>query len=388
MSETTGQVEDGGSPWDAIVLGAGPSGAIAARELASAGASVLLVDRRSFPRDKVCGGCLNGHTLAVLRSAGLEDLPARAGALPLGAFRLGIQGRELRLVLPAGLVVSRPGFDAELVAAAVSAGARFLPETEGCVGALEGEARQVRLRQNGRDRTVRARVVLVATGLAGSALQELSDIQTRVAAGSRIGVSCLVPGCPDYSAGTIHMAVGTIGYVGLVRLGHEGLHIAAAFGVAGLRRAGGPGGAARLVLEEAGFPPIDGLAQAHWLGTPGLTRRTYPVGDTRIFVLGDAAGYVEPFTGEGIAWALASGRAVAAPALAAIRGWQPGYGREWGSLYRRVVGRRQMLCRAATFVLRRPALARLVCQFAVRVPASANLVLDLLNAPPVLEGVP
>jgi flavin-dependent dehydrogenase len=48
-----------GRLWDVVVVGAGPAGAMAARELARRGAGVLLVDRAQFPRYKVCGGCLN-----------------------------------------------------------------------------------------------------------------------------------------------------------------------------------------------------------------------------------------------------------------------------------------------------------------------------------------
>ena len=55
--------------WDAVVVGAGPAGSMAALGLARAGAAVLLVDRATFPRPKVCGCCLNGAALAALRSA-------------------------------------------------------------------------------------------------------------------------------------------------------------------------------------------------------------------------------------------------------------------------------------------------------------------------------
>src|SRR5579875_1062956 len=91
------------STWDAVVIGAGPAGAMAARELAVGGAHVLLVERRDFPREKVCGGCLNGHALAVLRSAGLEGLPGCTEGVPLRSFRLGVRGRSARLDLPAGV---------------------------------------------------------------------------------------------------------------------------------------------------------------------------------------------------------------------------------------------------------------------------------------------
>ena len=59
--------------WDAIVIGAGPAGALAAHQLAVAGVSVLLVERKSFPRYKVCGACVNQRAIKTLQRSGLAD---------------------------------------------------------------------------------------------------------------------------------------------------------------------------------------------------------------------------------------------------------------------------------------------------------------------------
>lgn len=80
--------EAGRRIWDAIVVGAGPAGALAARELARWHCSVLLVDKAVFPRSKVCGCCLNGRALAVLREADLGHLPATLGAVQLADILL------------------------------------------------------------------------------------------------------------------------------------------------------------------------------------------------------------------------------------------------------------------------------------------------------------
>ena len=58
-------------PYDAVVIGAGPAGGIAALGLARAGRRVLLVDKQRFPRAKVCGCCLNASAVATLREAEL-----------------------------------------------------------------------------------------------------------------------------------------------------------------------------------------------------------------------------------------------------------------------------------------------------------------------------
>ena len=69
-----------GEHWDAFVAGAGPAGTTVARLLAARGLSVLLVDRATFPRDKVCGCCLNGVAVDALERTGLGGLLGDLGA--------------------------------------------------------------------------------------------------------------------------------------------------------------------------------------------------------------------------------------------------------------------------------------------------------------------
>jgi flavin-dependent dehydrogenase len=78
----------------------------------------------------------------------------------------------------------------------------------------------------------------------------------------------------------------------------------------------------------------------------------HEVGFERLLVIGDAAGFVEPFTGEGIAWALTAARAVTPVAHAAARSWDPSFARQWTGRYRRTVIARQLACRALTSLLR------------------------------------
>ena len=116
-------------PWDAVIAGAGPAGAVCAYLLARRGHSVLLVDKSDFPRSKVCGSCLNGAALSALAVVGLGELPARLGGVPLHAIQLQTAHCHATLPLPVGLAVSRCAFDAALVRAALAAGAAFLPRT-------------------------------------------------------------------------------------------------------------------------------------------------------------------------------------------------------------------------------------------------------------------
>jgi flavin-dependent dehydrogenase len=372
--------------FDAVVVGAGPAGALAARTLAVSGARVLLVEKREFPRWKVCGACLNGHALGVLREAGLGSVTAKLGAVPLAEFDVRSRGRSTRIAMSGGVAVSRARFDQALVDAATEQGVTCLQGVEARVGLPESGSRTVSLRSNREERDVRARVVIVATGLSNRCLEREDRPATHVESGSRVGAGCVIGGEGSIPAElvphVIFMAVGRGGYVGMVRLEDDSLNVAAAFDPACLRAAGGPGAAAREILDQAGFAPIAGLEQAHWQGTPALSRRTRPLACERLFLVGDAAGYVEPFTGEGMAWGMASGVAVAPLAIAAVERWDDRLVSQWSTTHERAVGRRQGVCRAVAFASRRPWLAHLALGIAATAPGAAQHVVRFLNAPP------
>jgi flavin-dependent dehydrogenase len=372
--------------WDAIVLGAGPAGAIAARQLAASGTRTLLVEKKAFPRGKVCGACLNESALRVLESVGLGDLVADLGGIRLEGFQLGFRGRAIRLALPGGRALSRARFDAALVDTAVASGAAFLPESQGLIGPVQAGGRRVVLVQAGRSITATARVVLIATGLGQAPFQGDPGVRSHAWDRSRVGAGCSVDDHPDfYHEPMIFMAVGRHGYVGLVRVEGDQLNVAAAFARELIKDYGSPGTAAQTVLAEAGFPSIPALASAWWQGTVPLTRRTWPVAGERFFVLGDAAGYVEPFTGEGMAWAMMCGKAVEPLARRAMDSWDPALIREWTALHRQLVARRQFLCRGLAFMLRHPWLARTGFELAIRAPNVAGLMIQRVNTPPILS---
>ena len=177
------------------------------------------------------------------------------------------------------------------------------------------------------------------------------------------------------------MACGQGGYVGLVRLEDGRLNVAAALDLALIRRAQGVGAAVTALLKEAGLWPIEGLRAQSWHGTPALTRRPARVAGERLFVLGDAAGYVEPFTGEGIAVALASGKAVAPLAIEASRQWSPALMSRWKRLHRGLFGSRQRTCRIVTGLLRRPRLTRAAVTVLSRAPHLVAPLITAINAP-------
>lgn len=392
--------------WSVIVVGGGPAGALASYLLARAGAAVLLIDQASFPRGKVCGACLNGAALASLAAAGLGELPAAAGAIPLRQFLVSVGGRRVPLPLRDSMALSRAQLDARLVAAALGAGAQFLPQTRLQQLDLGPERRTLTVLGSETRTELSARMVLVATGLARSwSMAAIADRDRRAQVrppncvqralrwltgnDSRIGAGTSVAGGDRfYEPGTIYMAVGRAGYVGAVRVEDGQLNVAAALDLEGVRAAGGPGMLAVRIMEAAGLPAVDGLAAAPWRGTPALTAFPASVAEPRLFLLGDAAGYVEPFTGEGIAWALAAARAVVPLTLAAADAWRDDYGAAWTSQYRACVARRQRLCRLVAAGLRRPRLVQGLVATLGCLPALADPILRRINNPHVhLQGM-
>jgi flavin-dependent dehydrogenase len=368
--------------WDAAVVGAGPAGSMAALLLARAGLSVLLADRVAFPRSKVCGCCLNGAALAALQAVGTGWMPPAHGAVPLHAILLAAGGRVACIDLPGGVVLSRDEFDAALVRVAIAAGVSFLPGVQVRPGEVTDDCRYVFLEDGRSTEMLPARVVIAADGLGGQVLARAGALAPVSPAHSRFGAGVVVASPPAfYRTGTIYMACGAGGYVGLVRLENGQLDIAAALDVEAVRVKRSPGEVVEQVLDGTGWPMPTGITELKWKGTPTLTRRARQVAGTRLFAIGDAAGYVEPFTGEGIARALATGTAVAPIAARAAKHWHDALAGEWSLTFRRLRGHHQIACRIAAGVLRRPWLAGACVAMLARAPRLAAPIVRGLNSP-------
>jgi flavin-dependent dehydrogenase len=382
MISTDLTLEDVGKHvWDVVILGAGPAGAIAAHELARDGARTLLVEKRIFPREKVCGACLNMSALATLELAGLRNCVAKLGGVALKKLCLGLGGRSVELDLPGGLAVSRAQLDLALVNAAAAAGASFLPQTYGTIGTTGRDLRQVVLKQPTRICTVAARVVLVATGLGPVSSLGHPFVQTVLVNQPRVGVGCMLERFPRfYREQTVFMAVGRGGYVGLVRVEGSQLNIAAALDKTWIQACGTLGTATDRILTEAGFTSVPELNQATWQGTAALTRRTRPLAGERFFLLGDSAEYIGPFTGEGIAHAMLSGRVIVPLVRQGIYGWDPGLPRVWTSLHRRLISQRQILCRGITALLHYPWLYRAAFNLVACLPQVTRPMIARINS--------
>lgn len=225
------------------------------------------------------------------------------------------------------------------------------------------------------ERGVRARVVVAAAGLHGlstSGMTVSAPVVT-VEAGSRVGVGAVLEGGHSgYGTGVVHMVVGPAGYVGLVRQEDDRLNVAAAFDAEWVRRHATPERAVRAHLESAGMPRLPEPTHRGWRGTPALTRQLSSLGAERLFVVGDAAGYVEPFTGEGMAWALGGALSLAPLVYSGVSRWDSALVRRWERVYRSRIRRRQRVCSLVAWGLRRPWLAQTALRALGTAPSLAH----------------
>lgn len=360
--------------WDVVVVGAGIAGAMSALLLARARLRVLLVEKSAWPRAKACGGCLNAAAVRALASHGIE---LHDGST-YHAMRLYCLGRLAHLPLPAGVAISRMQLDAILVGHAIEAGVCFVPATRARLGRCTRHGRRVILHNGSKRGAIEARVVLDCGGLA---TRLLSDPGWRIAPRAHIGIAAILPEAPPgYGPGAIHMACAAQGYVGLVRADEGTINIAAALDPVRCHETGGPAAAIVEILRAEHLPVPQNLHRLDWRGTPRLTRtRRRLDAERRVLILGDAAGYVEPFTGEGMAWALSDAAAVLPFACEAVACWSDDITARWSARHQRVLHARQRVCRGISGLLRHPWLLAAALPLLDRAPAVALPLTAWLN---------
>ena len=296
--------------FDVVVMGSGPAGSAAAVTARRAGLSVALLDRAAFPRDKLCGGGVTGRAAVQMREIfGREIDPALF--LTSRRVRFTARGRELGRVEPAPALhmTMRRDFDAMLHAEALAAGA--VPVLPVRVAAIEPEARRFRLADG---RTLAFGVLIGADGVNSQVARCLFG---RAFDPATIAFALEVEAPPVADDLTeIDLDATPWGYAwAFPKKGSLTL------GVGGLQHAN-PDMKARLAAYLALHGAGDEQPRCKGAFLPAGDFRVVP-GQGAVLLAGDAAGLVDPMTGEGIAHAMLSGRLAAEAAAAALGAGAP-----------------------------------------------------------------
>jgi flavin-dependent dehydrogenase len=317
---------------DALIVGAGPAGSVAATVLARAGARVRIVDRATFPRDKLCGDTVNPGTLMMLGrlqlSAAVEHLGLRLdGMLVTGEGGVAVEGRYPNVLH--GRSISRRELDCALLNEAVVAGADFeapvtvreaIVSERGGACVVEG----VMARASGFLRPLHARVTIAADGRRSTLAFGLG-LAHHPARPRRWAIGAYLEQAGGMSAwGEMHIRCGR--YIGVAPVPGNIANVC-------LVQPSGAGDADMRHPEHVLFRGLaadpllrDRFANARLLRPP-IVLGPLAVDVTGgaidgLILAGDAAGFIDPMTGDGLRFAVRGGELAALAALRALEhGW-------------------------------------------------------------------
>ena len=338
---------------DVVVVGAGPSGSACAYWLADAGWDVAVLERKHFPREKTCGDGLTPRSVRQLRDMGLDD--ALTGAHPYRGLRSCAYGRTLELAWPdhpafppEGYVITRHDLDGLVAERAAKAGALVWEGAEVVGPILDRRSAgvvptgtppevlpavvgaRVLDRDTGRTHEVRGRYVVVADGANSRLGRALGASRDRTfPLGMALRGYYRSPRHDDAfieSHLDVRDASGDVvpGYGWIFPLGDGRVNVGVGLlSVEGRWKGVNTSRLLETFVERA--PASWGLSPAAACGTPtggklpmGLSVR--PRIGPNVLVVGDAAGAINPFNGEGIAYGYETGRLAAACLARALSG--------------------------------------------------------------------
>ena len=396
---------------DVIVVGAGPSGSTTAYYLANAGLDVLLLEKSHFPREKVCGDGLTPRAVKALVAMGVP-ISADDGWLPNKGLRVVGAGMRLELPWPEltsypgyGLVRTRLDFDQRLAQRATRAGAKLIegvnvtgPVIDERTGRITGVTarpaggKRAGSSDAGAERVYRGRLVIAADGNS-SRLSVSMGLRKRDDRPIGVAVRAYYTSPrheDDYLESWLDLWDGDrqlpgYGWIfgmgdGTSNVGLGLLNTSAAFGNTDYH--------ALLHRWLAGMPPEWGFTEDNRVGPvrgaalPMAFNRT-PHYTRGLVLVGDAAGMVNPFNGEGIAYAMESGELAARTVTQALAAptW-PGAEKVLNS-YPRVLadayGGYYALGRTFVKAIGQPDLMRFATRHAMSRPALMRFALKLLG---------
>jgi menaquinone-9 beta-reductase len=320
--------------YDIVIVGAGPAGSVAATVLARAGARVRLVDRATFPREKLCGDTVNPGTLAILRrlrmAEAIESRGLRVGGmLVTGEGGVAIEGRYPGSL--AGRALTRSELDWLLVQEAMKAGATFEPGVA-VRGAVVGDSRGT---ATVRGATIGARGAAAVGEMLAPVTIAADGRRSTLAFGlglarhperpRRWAIGAYAEGVEGGSSlGEMHIRAGR--YIGVAPMGGGRTNVCLVKpSGAGDAELGDPAALLRRALESE---PVlaDRFRHARYMTAPvvlgPLAVDASGGSIDGLLLAGDASGFVDPMTGDGLRFAVRGGELAGLAALDAIEhGW-------------------------------------------------------------------
>jgi menaquinone-9 beta-reductase len=379
---------------DVLVIGAGPAGSSLSQQLASQGYAVRLADRKEFPRHKACGEFLSPQCMPYLQELGLERAVADLGPKLVRGMRLhgyGVEAvgrfRQLPMAQTPGLAgfgIRRERFDELLRAASERAGTEWMPRHEfvELLRETDGRICGARLRDaGGAQIDCHARWVVGADGVHSRVARDLG-VQRRLAWLDQFALVAHFRGVPAAPCAEVHLLPG--GFFAATTV-DEGLFSVNLVVPRRSLRQRGPDDWDEFVARHFAAAPLMGERLggaervAPWRGIGPFAHSTRAQTFAGAALVGDASGYIDPLTGEGIYFALFGARALG-EALAKALATPARTGEAMASYL--AARRRELVPRMRASgllqrALRHPWLVRTFLQRAASWPALADLVVTM-----------
>ena len=313
------------SHYDVIIAGGGPAGASAAIHLASRGARVLLAEQKKFPRPKLCGEFISPECALHFDRLGVRDQMAAAGPATL-AETVFYSRSGSRVIVPSSwfssggvaLGLSRAEMDERLLRRAHDAGAQVLEDAQVTeLLFVDGQVKGVTIKAGSHNRIYRAAITIDATGRARALARRLPAARenAKLKRPPMIAFKVHLENT-RVAAGACEIYFYRRGYGGLSSIENGLSNLCFIASARDVRSCGAdPDRVMREVVSQnrrARFTLEDARAQSQWLAVSleGFGRQA-PAPAEGLLSAGDAASFIDPFTGSGMLMALESGELAA-----------------------------------------------------------------------------